>query len=569
MKKSEGSSFIHGAIVLSVGMIFIKMTGALFKLPLANVITENGMGYFNTAYNFYAVFFSLATAGFPVAIAVMVAEFKCKGRYGDIRKVKRIAIPVFVVLGLGFSLAMFFGANAYTIFIGNPLSYYAIVMLSPTIFFCCINAIYRGYFEGLRNMYPTVISEIIESICKLVIGLSLAVLSMQRFSLEFETFGTVIGISLGENEAMLMIYALSAAAAIIGVSVGSFISFIYLFLKTNLNGDKITKEQLKRSPSPYPSKVIVKRLVLVAIPVATGSIALSIAGLVDQTILQRRISDIISTSPDVLINMYSGLIPDENLSNIETIPNFLFGCFAYAVALFVLVPSFTQAFAVSALPNLTTAWTKRNKKLIKRSIETVIKTTCICAFPAGLGLSVFSSEILSLLYGDLSSLPISSEVLRVLGIAAMFSACSLPFGAILQGMGRADLSVKTLLVGLLIKISLNYILCGIDIINIHGAGISTLASYMFICITQYILIVKVSKQKISLTSSVCKPLFCAVISVYFAWLASLIIVRYVEHLGIVTIISIVFCMSVYICVLLLTNTVTLNDVVNKKKLKST
>ena len=106
-------SFLHGALILLVAVAIVKVIGALFKIPLNLIITPVGMGYFSTAYNLYNPIFSLATAGFPIAIARLVSENYARGRFRDIRQIHKVSIPIFLALGLLAFCLMFFGAKPY------------------------------------------------------------------------------------------------------------------------------------------------------------------------------------------------------------------------------------------------------------------------------------------------------------------------------------------------------------------------------------------------------------------------------------------------------------------------
>ena len=183
MGRPTKQSFLHGALILLVAVAIVKVIGALFKIPLNLIITPVGMGYFSTAYNLYNPIFSLATAGFPIAIARLVSENYARGRFRDIRQIHKVSIPIFLTLGLLAFCLMFFGAKPYVSYAtdsGDMNALPAIYLLSPAILFSSMVAIYRGYYEGLRNMYPTALSEVVEALFKLVLGLAGAYLVIQN-----------------------------------------------------------------------------------------------------------------------------------------------------------------------------------------------------------------------------------------------------------------------------------------------------------------------------------------------------------------------------------------------------
>jgi len=524
-KKTAGQSFIHGALILTLGMGLVKIIGAFFKVPLQEIIGEYGMGLFSVAYNFYGPIHSLAAAGLPIAISRLVAESFSLGRFRDIRNIKKTATPIFIGLGTAGTLVMLVGAPLYcNQVIGNANAILPMLMLAPAVLFGCLGSIYRGFNEGLKNMYPTAISEIIEALSKLVIGLSAAFFVTQYLEREYRTAGTVLGSVMNSaDDAALTTLSYAAAAAIFGVTCGSILSFLFLFLRHKIRGDGITNEMLQCSPRPYKRKTIARRLVRTAIPVAIGSVTMSVSGLIDTTFLQSRIADMMAVSADTLLKVYEGMIPETYLRQPEAVPNFLFGCYTLAMTVYMLVPTLTQAFSISALPNITALWASGDKKALKSGIESVIRVSALFSFPAGFGICAVSESITALLYGGDVSAPIISSVMSVLGIAAAFSAVTTPLSSMLQAVGRADLPVKLLLVGMGMKIAINYFLCGIPEINIMGAGIGTLCCYMFLMIAEVIALCRVVGLRVRILSVFGKPflsaLLCAVTAFVTARLA--------------------------------------------------
>lgn len=521
----SSQTFIQGAMILTLGMFIVKLVGALFKIPLESVIKEYGMGLFNVAYNFYGPIHSLTIAGLPIAISRMVSKNHSLGRYKDIRKVKKVASPIFVVLGILGTLIMILGTPYYcNSIIGNKNAVLPMLALAPAILFSCLGAVYRGYYEGLKNMYPTAISEIIEAVSKLAIGLSLAVLATYLCNKEFLSYGTIFKISISStDEAALVTLSVAAAGAILGVTCGSLFSFIFLSANYRIKGDGITAKMYSSSPAASSGKQIAKSLISTAVPIALGSVTANIGGLIDTTFLQSGLSKIVENSSDIIMTMYKGMIPDEYLRNPSAIPNFLYGCYALALTIYMLIPTITQAISTSALPNVTEVWLKKDKARIKKSIESVLGITTLFAFPAGFGISALALPITKLLYGDDPSAPIIASALLVLGFAAALAAISTPLSSMLQAVGRADLPVKILVVAMVIKISVNYVLCEIPEINILGAGVGSIFCYLFVVIAQTILLCRVTKVKISIANIFIKPCFSAAICAAVAYLTSFVI----------------------------------------------
>lgn len=502
-------SFLHGALLLTAGVLLVKVVGALFKIPLSAVITEDGMGYFSTAYSFYNVIFSIATAGFPVAVSRMVSENDSLGRWRDVRRIKQAASPVFLLTGAVGTGLMILGAPLYTRAVGNAGALPAMLALAPSVLLCSLAAVYRGYYEGLRNMTPTTVSQVIEALAKLLFGLSGAYFVMARASREFAASGTVLGRAVADGaEAQRTICAFGAAAAILGVTLGSALSLLYLHLRDR-RGDGIPAAQLARAPQPQPRRTLARQLVRSSIPIAVGAVAMSISGLIDASFLQTRIAHILRTDPAPLLAMYAGSIPQANLDAPESIPNYLFGCYNMALTLFMIVPSVTQAFGVSALPSVTHAFARGVKAELRAAMETVLRVTSIFALPAGIGLSVLAGPIARLVYGDRPSTPIIAAALAAMGAASIFAAVTTPLGSMLQAVGHMELPVILVLSGLVVKVVLNYILAGVPQINILGGGISTLVCYVLVTVAELFALVRITGIRFDFVSTVFKPLLAA------------------------------------------------------------
>ena len=515
MKKQ---SFLHGALILTAGIILVKLIGALFKVPLTWIITEDGLGYFKTAYNFYGPIHSLAAAGFPIAISRLVSENGTVRRYRDIRRIYRVSVPIFLITGTAGFLIMAVGAPLYARAIGNPEAIPSLYALAPAVLFSCLISVYRGYYEGLRNMYPTAVSEILEAVGKLVIGLSLAWLIVSAAMREYARFGTVFGAAVQSEEyACSAALPFAAAGAVLGVTAGSVLAWIYMALRHKRRGDGITGEELDGSPEPAPVWSVVARLVKTALPIGAGALAVNVAGLVDSTFLQTRMNDVLESAPETVLGMYEGMIPQVNLET-GTVPNFLFGCFSMALTLFMVVPSVTQAFGISALPNVTAAWTKGSREELKHSMETVLRITSLFCIPSGLGMCVLSGPVTALVFGERQSLPVTAHILAVLGIAAIFASLSAPLNSMLQAIGRVDLPVKILAVGLALKVALNYFLVGIPEINVMGAGAGTLACYLFLTIAALLLLRRETGIRLDLDSVFMRPAIASAVCCLAAFL---------------------------------------------------
>ena len=515
-------NFLKGTVVLTIGMAVVKLVGALFKVPLKSVIAEYGMGLFNVAYHFYGPVHSLATAGLPIAIARLVSARQSEGGYREIRKIKAVSTPIFFLLGALGTAVMLFGAPYYCReVIQNEGAILPMLVLAPAVLLGCLGSIYRGYFEGLKNMYPTAVSEIIEALSKLIVGLSGAAYVSHRLNRAYLRTGQIWGRPMASpDEAALTTLSFAAAAAILGVTVGSLISFLFLYWRYHSRGDGITPAMLSGAPAPGSGRSIGHAIVKTAVPVAIGSLAVNLTGLIDTTFLQQRLTNLLQKAPETLITQYQNLIPDMYLRQPDTIPNFLFGCYALALTVYMLVPTVTQAISTSALPNITALWIEGKRDGLQRGVETVLRVTALVSLPMGIGISAISGEIAVVLYGEEPATAIVGRLLVGLGFSAALAALSTPISSMLQAVGRADIPVKLLLAAMGIKVGLNYLLCGIPALNVYGVTAGTFCCYLFMVLSQLICLRRVTGLRIPVHRLFLKPMLSALLCGISAYVMS-------------------------------------------------
>ena len=186
---------MQGTVILTGSLLLVKIMGILFRIFVTGMIGPTGATYFTVAYEIYNPLFALATAGLPIAISRMVSESVANGRYRDVKKIKKISSPIFLLTGTVGLLLMILGAFIIPRlpFVNVPGAFYSVITLAPTIFFACLMSIYRGYYQGLKNMTPTATSEVIEASFKFFIGYVTSY-GIIRFGMrEYLTNGTFLG----------------------------------------------------------------------------------------------------------------------------------------------------------------------------------------------------------------------------------------------------------------------------------------------------------------------------------------------------------------------------------------
>ena len=546
-KKRKAQSFEYGAVILLISTSLVKVIGAVFKIPLSNLIGDLGFGYFSSAYDLFTPIYSLAMAGLPIAVSRVVAENMTAGRYRDVRQTLSLARKAFFVtgfVGLALMLALIYPFVHITDPTGDTI--YSLFAIAPSLLFCCVMSTYRGYFEGLRNMYPTAASDIIEALGKLVLGYGFA----------------YIAVKLTGN------VAYAAAAAMLGITVGAMLAALYLRLRYNIKGDLITKQELEASPQPIAPRTAMKALIVIAIPVVLSSLANNIASLVDVSMVKWQLGHLIKDHSATLREMYAASIADYDATALSAltdkgIPTFLYGIRGKAFTIYNLIPTITSVLGVSALPVLASSWVLKDKIKIKRNIDSMLKMTALIAMPAGAGFVALGGQIMGLLYKSTASVEIGAPMMRIFGFAAVFAGLSIPMTSMLQAIDKQIVPVKNIAIGAVIKIVVNYILVGIPSVNIKGAPIGTLACYLFIFIANLWALIKYTGVVPSIIKVFIKPLFAAVLCGVSAFLASLL-----GDSRIITLIAILTAAIVYFISLVAVNAFEADDVLSLPKGKA-
>ena len=556
MPKRERQSFLHGALILSVAAILTKIIGALFfKIPLQN-INQTAYGYFEAAYNIYIPLYTVSAAGFPVAVSLLVSESLALGRYRDIRVIHRVANRIFFVTGTLGTVLMFIAAFLYPNFVHMPPVLLTMLVMAPSILFCCMVSAYRGVYEGSRNMYPTAISQILEAVGKLAVGLGLAAGALHLGQWQFEHGGVVFGKAASSaSEALEISLPYIAAGGMVGVTFGSFLSLAYLVLRYRLKGNGITRAELASSPRPYSPKRIFRRLLAFAIPVALGTLATQLTNLIDVVSLQRCLAVVVEQSGDVIREMYASQIAASGTNDILA---YLTANRGIAMTYVNLVPNITLTLGISALPVITSAWAMKNRPQLKKMVSVVLRITLLVALPSGIGLSLMAKPILNLIYDPVTA-SVAGPQLQVLGIAVVFICLTAPINSMLQAMGRADIPAKIVLVGGLVKLVLNIALVLQPRLNIMGSAYSTLACYIVMVLLSLAALRRVVGIRLNWRMIFVKPLAASLLCGASAWVTNALLSKVIS-VRISAVIAILAAVVVYIVALLLVKAIEKDDV---------
>ena len=487
MAKTKGQNYMHGAAILTVGVIIMKILGFFYKIPLGNILGDEGYSMFMGAYSIYYIFFTLATAGLPVALSRLVAEADANGRAKQEEKTFRVALVTFTVIGLVFALIMFcFPQWLAASYLENPDAAPSVRAMAPAILLVCIVSAYRGYCQGNGNMLPTTVDEVLEVFFKVVSGLVIAVLVLRAYK------GSPLALPMG------------SAGAIFGVSIGSAVSLAYMIVYKHRHYSVLS--------APYtggidpndipdddelvdPAMKIVKDILSIGIPIATGACIMALLNSVDSKLCMNRLQSA------------AGFSYRE--------AKVLYGVYGKAQTLFNLPAAFITPLTISIVPAISGALAKGDKKTAGTVSEDSLRISAFLAIPMGVGLAVLAKPIMDVLYPG--SHLAGAGLLRVMGAASFFVCLVLMENAILQASGREKLTMVTLITGGIIKIVINWFLVARRDINIYGAPVGTLCSYCAMAAMDYVFMCRTLSSRPRLLRVFSGPLAASALMGLTAW----------------------------------------------------
>lgn len=444
--KKQNQSFFREALVISVSNFIVKIIGVLLKIPLTHYL-GNAMGTFTAAYAIYAMLYMVSTAGLPVAISKIIAESAEKGRKKETERTFFLSTLMFGIIGLSASLFMFFSAETIADWSKHSSAALAMKVISPTLFLICITSAIRGYFQGLRYMVPTAISQFIEALFKMVFGIG----------------GVIYAIKKGYGGEV------QAAFAVVGVTIGVLVGMIYLIICKKFSKRTSIKE-LDNEFDSYGR--LTKRIALIALPVTLTSSALYLSSFMDTLVINKRL---------IASGFSEGMA--ENIFSAYT---------SLAIPISELLPStFVYPIAVSILPFVSGALAAKKTEEAERNMINSIRLSGLIALPCAAVLCTLAKPCIGFLYGAKynysitfldgtvkTPIEVAAPALSILGIGVFFISMVSTTNSLLQACGKPMLPVLSVLSGVVLLTYCETRLVSIESVGIYGAPISSLVCYV-------------------------------------------------------------------------------------------
>lgn len=459
-------SFVKQAAILAGASLFVRLLGFFYRVPLTNLIGDEGNIFYGAAYSVYVFALNLSSVFMIATISRLTSERIALGQFRNAHTLFKTAMLFSMVLGAVGSLAMFFGADIIVRLLSFPEdTVSAVRAVAPAVFVVSVLTVFRGYFMGMKTSFPIAVSQAIEQVFKVAFSLWLSFLFFDAADIQFSAAGATAG-------------TVVSVVAALGVVV-----FIYTLIA----------KALKKRADEDTTEIIEKRrtqlvaIIRTALPMVIGLSVFSIANIMDIGMANNRI-------------LASGAFSEE-----ET--RVLVGQFTGKFVLLTTLPvSLSMALSSAVIPEITAAHVTLDEDAVRHKTNLALKLSMMLSLPAAVGLAVLADPILAMLF------PLHPEggwLLRYGAVSIVFLAIVHVTTGALQGVGHVWLPVIGAFFGILVKVPLNYHLLAIPQINILGAVISTLACFIVAAIINLFFLRRFVGIFPDFISTFAKPIFAS------------------------------------------------------------
>ncbi|MEG0970477.1 MAG: polysaccharide biosynthesis protein [Acidaminococcaceae bacterium] len=436
--------FLRGALILTLAGLMVKIIGSVNRILLSRLLGGEGIGLYQMAYPVYLLMISVSSAGIPIAISIIVAEKVAQGDYGSAKRIFRITLALMACTGLVFALILY-GVAGWLVdnqIIRDGRAYYALVALTPAVFFATILASFRGYFQGYQLMTPTGVSQILEQLVRVVTMVVMAYYLLP-YGLEYAAAGAAFGAVPGSVTGLVVL------------------SWFYLHYHKQWAA-KISTQKVMATESVTK---IAARLIKLALPVSCANIMVPVVTGIDMLIVPHRLE-----------------LAGFSVVEATTLFGYLAGM-ALPLVMMATIP--TISLAASIVPAITEAFALNNLAAIRQRSATALRLCFLLTFPATVGMWILSKPISQLLYGTTAA---SSAIAHLAPSIALLGLHQVTTG-ILQGLGMTVTPMLNMLFSAAVKVFLVWELTALPEYGIVGAawatnlnfGLAALLNIFFLC----------------------------------------------------------------------------------------
>lgn len=476
-KRKNSKNYLVQGTILTVAAIVAKVIGMIYRIPLTNILGDDGIGYYSTANEIYNILLMISTFSLPLALSRLVSERRHLGQAKNAHKVFVCAMKFAVAAGAVMALLTFFLAGVITdniMHVGSAAL--ALRVLAPAIFLFAIAGAFRGFFQGHETMVPTATSQVIEQIVNAVISVVGAGVMMG--------IGTKMAEKSGDPN---LGPAWGAAGGTFGTVASISVALLFLVV-VYISYQRTFKRHLRKDPTKHlESDQAIYRALLVTIgPIVLSTLVYNIGTLIDQGI-------------------FNSVLASQGYS--EKQYSTIWGIYSGKYRVLMNVPlCVASCLSPSVVPALTAAMADGNHKEAGIKVRDSIRYTMIITIPCAVGMAALASPIMQLIFGDAKSL--TAGIMQQGALLIVLLALSTLSTGILQGLGEMKKPLYNTTIALVVQIVTLYLFLRVFRLNIYSVIYSNIIFALIICVLNAIAI----GQKISYRQEIKKTFLIPLIS---------------------------------------------------------
>lgn len=464
MQDRSNNSFVRQAAILAAASLFVRILGFAYRTPLTNLIGDDGIGFYATAYGIYTFAIVISSGALPISLSKIISERLALRQYANAHRLFQTALILSLTVGVAVCVILWFGAGAIAAFFNAPATTGAIRALAPATVVVAVLTVLRGYFQGMKNARPTALSQVVEQVFKVVFSLVLAFILFDALQPE----RAVVGASIGTG--------IAAIAALV------IMLLLYAYVRKGLHA-RLHKD----THPPEPRTRQLKDIVLNALPIAVGTGVFALAYLVDLQMIPRRL-------------LASGAFDEAQISE-------LVGQFTGKFILLTTLPvSLSLSISTAVIPEIAHARVLANYSAIRQKINSAIRISMILAIPSAVGIAVLAYPIIALLF---PRFPGGGWLLQIGSASIVFLSLNHVLAGTLQGLGFVKLPIIAAVLGSITKLPINHFLIGEPGINVAGAVVSTVVCYAIAVVANAFFLYRKTRIIPGIIAAILKPTLAA------------------------------------------------------------
>ncbi len=401
---NQSRSIVKQASILAIAGILVRIIGVLYRSPLTALITPEGIGYYSTAYNIYALILLISSYSIPTAISKLISEKLILNQYNNAQKILKCAFIYICAIGGGAAIVAFFLAP-YIVTTENAIM--PLRVLCPAIFLSGLLGVFRGYFQAHQTTLYTSVSQIVEQVFNAVISVGAAYLFIQPF------------LKVGGSELASHGAAGSSLGTVAGVLIGlAYIGFMYMKRKNNL----IVRETPDNYEDSY--KDIFRMILSIVTPIIFATCVYNLVSTIDMYIYYFFIGDSIHS-----VSMWGAYLSQYIV--LQNVP--------VAIA---------SAMSTASIPAISSSWAIKKVTETKKHIKQSVRITMLILIPSMIGMCVLAYPIIGLIFPQKETIEFATLSLALGAPAIAFYGLSTLSNGILQAIGDVKVPLKNAIISL-------------------------------------------------------------------------------------------------------------------------